>query len=95
MAEFTDWASLDTTLPAATSCEVTVKTSDGEKTIDELGGLPDNQEWTETERDITSILISGPYDEYSIMWFRPDRLLFELDTDSSKTMQLSFTYSYT
>lgn len=93
MAEFTDWASLDTTLPTATTCEVTVRTSDGEKTIDELGGLPAAQEWTETTRTETNILVSGPNDDYSIVMYRVDDVTFELDSDTSKTLKLAFTYT--
>jgi hypothetical protein len=89
MADFTDWESLDTELPEATVCEVVVKTSEGNKTLTDLG-TPTLQEWTETDRNTTTITLTDEGSEYSITIERIDDIDFELDADTTKTMTLTF-----
>ena len=91
MADFTDWASLDTVLPAATECEITVKTSAGE--LPYGGGFPAAQEWTESARTSTNVIYTGPDDSYSITIERINTVTFTLDSDNTKTAQYAYDWT--
>ena len=90
---FSDWDSLDTTLPTIEECVHVAKTSDGDKTFAELveesgiTGLPDDQEWTETARTTTSVTLPETACEaYSIVLENVDTITFAMGT---KTLKLN------
>lgn len=91
MADFTDWDSLDDVLPDPVECGITVQTSAGE--LPYGGGLPDDQEWTESARTSTNVIYTGPDDSYSITIERINTVTFTLDTDPTKTSKYAYDWT--
>jgi hypothetical protein len=76
---------LDDFLPPPTVCSMTIHTSYGEKSIDELGELMIPEEWTEISRLTHEVEIADEANpEFSVTVERIDEITFESGTSQLK-----------